>query len=39
VPVPSEQRMQALKRVLEWCAATALVLVLLAAEYYVYRGA
>jgi protein tyrosine kinase modulator len=38
VLVRSEERMRALKRVFEWCAATALVLVLLAAEYYVYRG-
>jgi polysaccharide biosynthesis transport protein len=38
VLISSEQRMQSWKRVFEWCSATALVLVLLAAEYYVYRG-
>jgi polysaccharide biosynthesis transport protein len=38
VRVRSEERMRLLKRIFEWCAATALVLVLLAAEYYVYRG-
>jgi polysaccharide biosynthesis transport protein len=38
VLVPSEERMRAWKRILEWCAATALMLVLLAAEYYVCRG-
>jgi polysaccharide biosynthesis transport protein len=38
VMVASEERRRSWKRIFEWCAATALTLVLLAAEYYVYRG-
>jgi polysaccharide biosynthesis transport protein len=39
VLLPSEERRRAWKRILEWCAATALVVVLVLVEYYVYRGA
>jgi polysaccharide biosynthesis transport protein len=38
VLIPSEERDRSRKRIVEWCAATALVLALLLAEYYVYRG-
>jgi succinoglycan biosynthesis transport protein ExoP len=38
VLIPSEERRRSWKRAFEWCAATALVLALLVAEYYVYRG-
>lgn len=36
--VPSEERRRRWRRVFEACAATALVLVLVVAEFYVYRG-